>query len=62
MGGIHRLLDACFRVRISTTETPANQGDLQTLCVLCCSLGIPDEDMLSARWAKCVASPRRGDR
>jgi MoaA/NifB/PqqE/SkfB family radical SAM enzyme len=52
MEGIRRLLEAGFRVRISTTETPANQGDLQALCSLRSSLGIPDEEHVIRPLAK----------
>ncbi len=40
-----RLLQECgFRVRLGTTETPANSAHLTELCEFHRSLGIPDED------------------
>jgi hypothetical protein len=33
-----------FRVRLSTTETPANAPHLETICAFHRSLGISDED------------------
>ncbi len=42
--GIRRLQAAGFRVRLGTTETPANSAHLDELCAFHRSLGIPDED------------------
>jgi MoaA/NifB/PqqE/SkfB family radical SAM enzyme len=48
-----RLLQACgFRVRLSTTETPANRPHLETICAFHRSLGIPDEDHFIRPLAK----------
>src|SRR5262245_13005128 len=50
--GIEILQDAGFRVRIGTTETPANAMHLETLCNFHRSLGIPDEDHFIRPLAK----------
>jgi MoaA/NifB/PqqE/SkfB family radical SAM enzyme len=42
--GIRRLQERGFRVRLSTTETPANSAHLDEVCEFHRSLGIPDED------------------
>ncbi len=42
--GIKLLQERGFRVRLSTTETPANTSRLEQVCVFHRSLGIPDED------------------
>jgi MoaA/NifB/PqqE/SkfB family radical SAM enzyme len=42
--GIRALQAEGFRVRLGTTETPANSARLQQLCEFHRSLGIPDED------------------
>ena len=42
--GIRRLQAHGFRVRLGTTETPANSANLNQLCEFHRSLGIPDED------------------
>jgi MoaA/NifB/PqqE/SkfB family radical SAM enzyme len=42
--GIRRLLDAGLRVRLATTETPANTAHLAELAAYRRSLGIPDDD------------------
>ena len=42
--GIKLLQAEGFRVRLGTTETPANSAHLDTLCAFHRSLGIPDED------------------
>jgi MoaA/NifB/PqqE/SkfB family radical SAM enzyme len=42
--GIRRLQANGFRVRLGTTETPANSAHLKQLCEFHRSLGIPDED------------------
>ncbi len=50
--GIKRLQAAGFRVRLSTTETPANTGHIEEICALHRSLGIPDEDHFVRPLAK----------
>lgn len=42
--GIRLLQDRGFRVRLSTTETPANSGHLADICAFHRGLGIPEED------------------
>ncbi|MDQ6674683.1 MAG: radical SAM protein [Chloroflexota bacterium] len=42
--GIRELQSAGFRVRLGTTETPANSARLDELCEFHRALGIPDED------------------
>jgi MoaA/NifB/PqqE/SkfB family radical SAM enzyme len=42
--GIRRLQQAGLRVRLATTETPANQAYQADLCRFHLSLGIPEED------------------
>src|ERR1700752_3299319 len=42
--GIKLLQEAGFRVRIGSTETPANTDHLDKLCEFHRSIGIPDED------------------
>ena len=42
--GIRRLKEQGFRLRLSTTETPANQVDLAEICTFHQELGIPEED------------------
>lgn len=42
--GIKLLQERGFRVRLSTTETPANTSRLDQVCTFHRSLGIPDED------------------
>jgi MoaA/NifB/PqqE/SkfB family radical SAM enzyme len=42
--GIRLLLERGFRVRLSTTETPANSPRLEQICAFHRDLGIPDED------------------
>jgi MoaA/NifB/PqqE/SkfB family radical SAM enzyme len=42
--GIRRLQAHGFRVRLGTTETPANSAHLSPLCEFHRSLGIPDDD------------------
>ncbi len=42
--GIRLLQERGFRVRLSTTETPANSSRLEQVCEFHRSLGIPDED------------------
>jgi MoaA/NifB/PqqE/SkfB family radical SAM enzyme len=50
--GIRRLQASGFRVRLGTTETPANSAHLNELCELHRSLGIPDEDHFVRPLAK----------
>jgi MoaA/NifB/PqqE/SkfB family radical SAM enzyme len=42
--GIKLLQERGFRVRLSTTETPANTHHLDAICAFHRALGIPDED------------------
>jgi MoaA/NifB/PqqE/SkfB family radical SAM enzyme len=49
---IKRLQERGFRVRLSTTETPANSAHLDTVCEFHRSLGIPDEDHFVRPLAK----------
>jgi MoaA/NifB/PqqE/SkfB family radical SAM enzyme len=49
---IKRLQARGFRVRLSTTETPANSAHLDTVCEFHRSLGIPDEDHFVRPLAK----------
>lgn len=44
MDGIHALQMHNFRLRISTTETPANQHHMDEICAFRRTLGIPDQD------------------
>jgi MoaA/NifB/PqqE/SkfB family radical SAM enzyme len=50
--GIKLLQVRGFRVRLSTTETPANAAHLETICAFHRSLGIPDEDHFIRPLAK----------
>ncbi|MEP7286135.1 MAG: radical SAM protein [Chloroflexota bacterium] len=50
--GIKLLQEAGFRVRIGTTETPANTDHLHDLCTFHRALGIPDEDHFVRPLAK----------
>jgi MoaA/NifB/PqqE/SkfB family radical SAM enzyme len=50
--GLKRLQAAGFRVRLGTTETPANSSHLHELCEFHRSLGIPDEDHFVRPLAK----------
>jgi MoaA/NifB/PqqE/SkfB family radical SAM enzyme len=50
--GIKLLQARGFRVRLSTTETPANHLHLETICAFHRSLGIPDEDHFIRPLAK----------
>jgi len=50
--GITLLQERGFRVRLSTTETPANAAHLETICAFHRSLGIPDEDHFIRPLAK----------
>lgn len=50
--GIRDLLEAGFRVRISTTETPANTEFIEDICDFRRSFGISDEDHIIRPLAK----------
>lgn len=50
--GIKQLQERGFRVRLSTTETPANTAYLEKVCEFHRSLGIPDEDHFIRPLAK----------
>jgi MoaA/NifB/PqqE/SkfB family radical SAM enzyme len=50
--GITLLQERGFRVRLSTTETPANAPHLETICAFHRSLGIPDQDHFIRPLAK----------
>jgi len=50
--GITRLQARGFRVRLGTTETPANSASMHQLCAFHRSLGIPDEDHFVRPLAK----------
>jgi MoaA/NifB/PqqE/SkfB family radical SAM enzyme len=50
--GIELLQARGFRVRLSTTETPANSARLSDICVFHRGLGIPDEDHFVRPLAK----------
>lgn len=50
--GIKLLQARGFRVRLSTTETPANTARLEQICEFHRSLGIPDEDHFLRPLAK----------
>jgi len=50
--GIALLQERGFRVRLSTTETPANAAHLETICAFHRSLGIPDHDHFIRPLAK----------
>jgi MoaA/NifB/PqqE/SkfB family radical SAM enzyme len=50
--GIKLLQAQGFRVRVSTTETPANSAYLEGICEFHRSLGIPDEDHFVRPLAK----------
>src|SRR5258708_32149442 len=50
--GIGLLQAEGFRVRLGTTETPANTGKLDLLCAVHRSIGIPDEDHFVRPLAK----------
>jgi MoaA/NifB/PqqE/SkfB family radical SAM enzyme len=52
VAGIRLLQAAGFRVRLGTTETPANAAHLDELCAFHRSLGIPDEDHFVRPLAK----------
>jgi MoaA/NifB/PqqE/SkfB family radical SAM enzyme len=50
--GIHKLLEYGFRVRLSTTETPANTAFIEQICAFRRSFGISDEDHIIRPLAK----------
>jgi MoaA/NifB/PqqE/SkfB family radical SAM enzyme len=50
--GIQLLQERGFRVRLSTTETPANSANLEEICTFHRGLGIPDEDHFIRPLAK----------
>jgi MoaA/NifB/PqqE/SkfB family radical SAM enzyme len=50
--GITLLQERGFRVRLSTTETPANAPHLETICAFHRALGIPDQDHFIRPLAK----------
>ncbi len=52
VAGIKLLQERGFRVRLSTTETPANTDNLEVICEFHRSLGIPDEDHFIRPLAK----------
>jgi MoaA/NifB/PqqE/SkfB family radical SAM enzyme len=52
VAGIKLLQERGFRVRLSTTETPANTDNLDLICEFHRSLGIPDEDHFIRPLAK----------
>ena len=52
VAGIRLLQAAGFRVRLGTTETPANTDHLDALCTFHCALGIPEEDHFIRPLAK----------
>lgn len=55
--GIQTLQAHGFRVRLSTTETPANSAHLDKICEFHQSLGIPEEDHFIRPLAKRGFSP-----
>jgi MoaA/NifB/PqqE/SkfB family radical SAM enzyme len=50
--GIHTLLDLGFKVRLSTTETPANKDFIDEICDFRRSFGISDDDHIIRPLAK----------
>lgn len=50
--GIQALQEQGFRLRISTTETPANTDHLDEICAFHLSLGIPEEDHVTRPLAR----------
>ncbi|RME51413.1 MAG: radical SAM protein [Caldilineae bacterium] len=52
MDGLHNLLERGFRVRLSTTETPANSARMDDLCRLHTELGIAEADHIIRPLAK----------
>jgi len=56
VAGIQRLQANGFRVRISTTQTPANIHDMDHICAFHRALGIPEEDHIIRPLARRGAS------
>jgi MoaA/NifB/PqqE/SkfB family radical SAM enzyme len=52
VAGIHKVLELGFRVRLSTTETPANSDFMDEICSFRTALGISDEDHFIRPLAK----------
>lgn len=52
MDGIRKLLESGFRIRLSTTETPANTQHLKEICDFRRSLGVSDDDHIIRPLAK----------
>ena len=52
VAGIQRIQERGMRVRLSTTETPANHAHLDEVCRFHRSIGIPDEDHFIRPLAK----------
>lgn len=50
--GIKALLEAGFRIKLSTTETPANSEHLAEICAFHVGLGIPEDDHIVRPLAK----------
>jgi MoaA/NifB/PqqE/SkfB family radical SAM enzyme len=50
--GLHRLLESGIRIRLSTTETPANTEFIEEICEYFQQLGIPEEDYIIRPLAK----------
>ncbi len=50
--GINKLLESGFRIRLSTTETPANTEFLDEICDFRRSLGLSDDDHIIRPLAK----------
>jgi len=50
--GIHKLLESGFRIRLSTTETPANTEFIEEICDFRRALGISDDDHIIRPLAK----------
>lgn len=56
--GIHRLQDHGFRVRLATTQTPANADHTDEICAFHLSEGIPEEDHFIRVLARRGFSPQ----
>jgi MoaA/NifB/PqqE/SkfB family radical SAM enzyme len=52
VAGINKLLESGFRIRLSTTETPANSAFLDEICDFRRTLGVSDEDHIIRPLAK----------
>lgn len=52
INGIRNLQDTGFRVRLSTTSTPANAAHQAEICAFHQSLGIPEEDHITRPLAR----------